>query len=265
MHNTKKSEILICGGDSFVYGLDMLDCNPSNSFSHSLNTWPALLAKHWKNDYVCSAYPGSSNNAISRRTILACEAHKDKNIFVVVSWSFLNRFEFRFTVSPFEKPFDPKLDPEGYALGPRGPWLSFNIKDLYPDLLKSDKNLMLKHLDPVMGNFLRDYYKYVGSDDVWEYYSTLKEIVYLQNYLKLNNIPFLFTSANAFFHKNLEDPNIDCLIKQIDLDRWYFFPTLKGFVQWSNENNYERRDEHPVEPAHRAAFELIKDYLDTQN
>lgn len=263
--NTKESKILICGGDSFVYGLDMLDCNVSNNFSNSLTTWPALLANHLNRDYVCAAYPGSANNAISRKTILACEQHKGKDIFVAVSWSFLNRFEFRFTVSPYEKPFDPKEDPEGYALGPNGPWISFNIKDLYVDVNRKDKNLVSKHLDPTMSKFLKDYYKYIGSDDVWEYYSTLKEIVYLQNYLKLRNIPFIFTTAHAFFHKTFDDPNINCLIDQIDFDNWYFFPHLKGFLQWSNDNNYPRRDEHPSEEAHLAAYELIRSYLDTKN
>jgi len=262
----RESKILISGGDSFIYGLDMLDCNESNQYSHSNNTWPALLAQHWGRKYLCCAYPGSANNSISRKTIMACERHKGSDLFVVVGWSFLNRFEFRFTVSPYLKPFDAIKDPEGYHLGPYGPWISFNVKDLYGDsgFIKG-KNLLGSNLDPEMSKFLKSYYKYVGSDDVWEMYSTLKEVVYLQNYLKLNRIPFLFTSAHAFFHKNLNDPDIDCLIKQIDMDQWYFYPDLKGFLQWADQNDFPKRDEHPVELAHQRAFELIRNYLDNND
>lgn len=259
------NRILIAGGDSFIYGLDMLDCNPSNGFSYSRFTWPALLAKHLNREYICAAYPGQSNSAISRRTILACEKNLDKELFVVVGWSFLNRFEFRFSLNPYAKEFDAQKDPEGYALGPYGPWISFNIKDLYGDKKRKDLNLISRIIDPDADRFLKDYYRYVGSDDVWEYYSTLKEILYLQNYLKLKNIPFLFTSANCFFRKKIQEENIDCLLKQIDLNHWFFYPTFNGFVQWSNEQGYPRRDEHPSEEAHQAAFTLIRDYLDTEN
>jgi len=262
---TSNSEkILIAGGDSFMYGLDMLDCNQENKFAPSNNTWPALLAGHMGREYVCASFPGSSNNAISRKTILACEENQGRDIFVVVGWSFLNRFEFKFTV-PHVKHIDPKRDPEGYALENRSStakndyWRSFNIKDLYGG------SRMEGNLDPDIKKFLRDYYKYVGSDDVYELYATLKEIVYLQNYLKLRNIPHLFTSAGSFFRKNIEDENVNCLLKQIDFDSWFFYPHLRGFVQWAEDNKYPKRDEHPSEEAHLAAFNLIREYLDSQN
>jgi hypothetical protein len=257
MTKDTSNKILIAGGDSFIYGLDMLDCNKSNNYSHSNFTWPALLAEDMQRHYVCAAFPGNSNSAIARKTILACEKHKGKDIFVAIGWSFLNRFEFKFT-SQFATIPD-KSDTEGYALGPYGPWSSFNVKDLYGE------NLISKYIEPDMKSFLKDYYKFVGSDDVYEYYATLKEIVYLQNYLKLRNIPYIFTSANAFFRKKIDDENIKCLSDQIDLDPWFFYPDLKGFVQWAYENKYPKRDEHPSEEAHRDAFDLIRKYLDSKN
>jgi hypothetical protein len=257
-------KVLIAGGDSFLYGLDMLDCSPANNYGPSSNTWPALLSNHMGREYVCASFPGSSNTAIARRTILACEKNKNKDRFVVIGWSFLNRFEFKFT-QPFGISPDKTKDPEGHALDKRigmsnaGSWLSFNILDLY------GKGHMLKYLDSDMRKFLQDYYRYVGSDDIYEYYITLKEILYLQNYLELHKIPYLFTSAHSFFYKTVKDENVECLLNQIDLNKWFFYPDLKGFVQWAAENNYPKRDEHPSEEAHMDAFKLIKEHLDSKN
>ena len=256
--------ILIAGGDSFIYGLDLLDCNPSNNFSHSLSTWTALLSKSMNRRYVCAAYPGNSNPAIARKTILACEQNRAQDIFVVVSWSFLNRIEFKFTIDPMSKPYDAKTDPEGYALGPYGPWRSVNSKDLYPEPDES-KQKIFTHLDKDILKFLRDYYRYVGSDDVYEYYCTVKEIVFLQNYLKLNNIPYMFTSAHSYFRKTFDDPSVNCLVNMIDQDPWFFYPPLKGFVEWARDNGYACRDEHFTEEAHADAFELVRDYLNEKN
>jgi hypothetical protein len=265
MTTEKKKSILIAGGDSFTYGLDLLDCNQSNKFAHSQSTWPAHLSRHMNREYICTAYPGSSNNSISRKTIMACEEYLGNDLFVVVGWSFLNRVEFRFTISPYNEEFDLKKDPEGYYLGPYGPWISFNSKDLYKDIDTKDHNLIFKKLDPDISKFLKDYYKYIGSDDIYEYYATLKEIVLLQNYLKLKNIPFLFTANHAFFRKKIKDPTIDSFLKQIDFDHWFFYPHLNGFVDWAKEKGFPKRDEHFTEEAHLAAFDLIRDYLDQKN
>ena len=80
-----------------------------------------------------------------------------------------------------------------------------------------------------------------------------------------HKIPYLFTSAHSFFHKKIQDENVECLLNQMDFDKWFFYPDLKGFVQWANENCYPKRDEHPSEEAHMDAFKLIKEYLDSKN
>lgn len=248
-----------------TYGLDMLDCNPSNNFGYSMNTWTALMARELGREYICTSYPGNSNPAICRRIMIALEEHRDhEDILVMVNWSFLNRIEFRFTMDPFVRKPDPKLDPEGYALGPYGPWFNFNHVDVYSKG-DNDKNRLVWNVDPEALRFLKDYYRLVGSDDIYEYYVSLKEILLLQLYLKSRNIPYLFTSNYAFFKKTIDDPTINCLLNQIDMDQWFFFPHLLGFVEWAYKNNFERRDEHPSEGAHLEAFKLIRDYLATKN
>ena len=86
------------------------------------------------------------------------------------------------------------------------------------------------------------------------------EILELQNYLTLNNIPYLFTCVD------------NCVVTdnpQIVWDHWYMFPAgtdphdtckPRGFYQWAIENKYSMgSDGHPLEAAHLAAHELLKE------
>jgi len=84
--------IIVAGGDSFVWGLELADCAHSGPKGYSQKTFPALLAQGM--DYHCVAYPGYANGAISRLVISACETLKD--IVVLVNWTFPQRYDFRF-------------------------------------------------------------------------------------------------------------------------------------------------------------------------
>ena len=240
------NKVLIAGGDSFIYGSDLKDCDYT---THSKNTMSALLAKDMQ--YVCSASPGYSNMAIARTTILDCEKYKDKDLFVFVSWTFKNRFEFKFAYNPHQNKDDPN-------------WCSFNSKDLdYFNFgnFKIFGSSIAQDFKPDTIKFLNMFYRHVGHDNVYEYYATLKEIVFLQNYLNVKNIPYIFTLANNFFLEPIDDENISVLLKLIDFDKWFLFDNCFGFVQWAEINKYEKRDIHPVEEAHKDAYILIKDFL----
>jgi hypothetical protein len=75
----------------------------------------------------------------------------------------------------------------------------------------------------------------------------------------------MFTSAHSFFRKTFDDPSVNCLVNMIDQEPWFFYPSLKGFVEWARDNGYARRDEHFTEEAHADAFELVRDYLNEKN
>jgi hypothetical protein len=90
--------------------------------------------------------------------------------------------------------------------------------------------------------------------------------------LVLKQIPFLFTCAdNSIFNNHTVD-NADgviaSLLKQLDHDRWFWFPagtgsnqtkTPRGFYQWAVENKYKCGiQQHPLEQAHSDAADLIK-------
>ena len=238
------SKLLIAGGDSFVYGTGLSD---QHRVQHSAKTWPALLAQELSSKYVCRAVPGYSNSAIARTVILGCQQAQAQDIFVVVQWTFINRFEFRFAYDPWATPM-PVEDSKLYSQ-----WHNFNKLDyvLPESHIRESKQSVLKFID--------DFYRHVGHDDVYEYYVTLKEIVLLQNFLKVNRIPYMFSCAHNFFRKSLSDENIKCLLSQIDMDPWFFFPPLHGFVEWAKD--YPHVEEHPADQAHQDAVILVKEFV----
>jgi len=252
--------ILVAGGDSFIFGTELLD---QQSGIHSKQTYPAILARQAEMHYECVAKPGASNAEIARRVINYCETHTDIGKFILVQWTFANRYEFNFSESG---------------------WQSVNVWNLQDaSQIKTQlKNFSQKVVDDQIktntqlqsdGNydFLKAFYKTVAASEYWETYTSLKEIVMLQNYLKLNNIQYLFTFAdNASIYNSTidkQDVSINSLYQQIDFDKFFVFlgdlqedgKKEKGFYQWAMENKYPVGATHPLEEAHIAAALLIKD------
>jgi hypothetical protein len=219
--------ILVAGGDSFVWGSELTD---SGINRYSCNTYSALLAKQAGMEYVCAAYPGNANNAISRMAIDAiC---RNTNVFLVVTWTYPQRTEFQFSNG----------------------WESVNS------------------WHTTQKEFSQQFFKHVGDNEYYELYTTLKEIVYLQNFCLVRNIPYMFTTAdNTFYsHENYarsKDHSLVNLYNSIDWDKWGWFPVRgnkvaspKGFYQWAAENKYNMGPlGHPLEAAHYDASNLIKD------
>jgi len=266
--------ILVAGGDSFVYGSELKDCGDklypkdyANSlYGHSLSSFPALLAKNY--DYSCCAWPGYSNESIARTVIAECSQYD--NCGVIVSWTFPGRYEFRFTYDTKQK---------------KSPWFAFNSwtienpSNIFKEFKKNDtyvKGIFEKHYQDSLltgtNYFAQVFFEHVGSSEYWEIYSSLKEILYLQNYLKTRKIPYLFTCADnkLFYNYTIEnaDKYILSIINEIDFDSWFWFPpgtngnetkNPRGFYQWAVENKYPTGTTHPLEEAHVAAAELIKE------
>lgn len=252
---------ILAGGDSFVYGSELADCFDT----HSKNTFSALLAE--TNEYQCVAWPGYANDSIARTVINYCENNKQKDIFVIVSWTFAGRYEFRFD----------------YDTGQRTgnwcaitPWTALDNNDGFlTDFKNKNDEILNHHIDhreqakrTGVYDFAKTFYKHVGGSEQWEVYSSLKEIVYLQNYLKTNNIRYLFTCASTdlFLNYTLEHKEEFCtnLHNQIDFDNWYIFSntTPLGFYQWADFNKYKIGTTHPLEEAHKDAAYLMKDKFD---
>lgn len=240
--------ILIAGGDSFVWGNELADCTNEK---YSLNTFPALVAQRMGLDYQCAAYPGASNNAIRRLMMDACEEISDID-FALVSWTFLGRYEFKFDQSWEQLSTWSIVDSSDEIKK------YFNVDnpiifDWHVKKLQRDKNLGIHQ-------FAKVFYHYVGSFEYWELYNTLCEIVMLGQYLKLKNIPYIFTTAdqNISMTKHFPyDATFKTLISQIDWNKWACFPIDLGFHDWAKQNNFPLGTTHPLEPAHVAAADIL--------
>jgi hypothetical protein len=261
---------VLAGGDSFIFGAELKD----QINGPSLSTYPALLAKQNNMEYYCAAWSGNANNAIARMTIAACEKLKKENkkIIALTTWTFTNRYEFRFNYNTRQK---------------ISPWYSINSWSTLDDTsvieteFKSNNDSILhshkSHLDVAkntgINEFAKNFFKHVGDNEYYELYSSLKEILFLQMYFEQNNIPYLFVPANNHFydHPNYyrqQDEYINSLYNQINWTNWFFFESgtdanhtqePRGFYQWAVENKYPVGTTHPLEEAHQAAAELIKE------
>lgn len=263
--------ILVAGGDSFIWGSELADNGASR---HSLSTFSALLSKEFNMEYDCTAYPGNANNAISRMTMTKCQQlinHKQQ-FAVIIMWTFVQRFEFRFNYDTQQK---------------QSPWYSINswtieddAKNIISFFKKKDRNIAQAQIDNIntarqtgVADFAREFYYHVGDSEYYELYTSFKEIVFMQNYLQKNNIPYMFISAdNCFYeHENYirsRDVYLDSLYTQIDWNNWFFFAkgtegnethSPRGFYQWAVENKYPIGTTHPLEEAHAAAAELMQE------
>ena len=261
---------VVAGGDSFIYGSELKDCN---FYTHSENTFTSLLAKHFEYDYQCVAWGGYSNNSIARSTMVKCELLKSNGLFVVVNWTFPGRYEFRFNYENGER---------------HSPWYNItswimednydSIKEQFTTFDQTIFDIQVKSIRRAkqsgVQDFAKTFYKHVGSSEYWEVYNTLKEIVYLQNYLRLNNIPYMFTCAdNTILYNwtiNNPDDTITALLSQVNKhsDSWYWFPPgtephetcePRGFYQWAVENKYPVGATHPLEQAHEDAAKLMQE------
>jgi len=245
-------DMILVAGDSFVYGSELTD--PTKTF-------PKLLAK----EYEDISWPGYSNDAIARTVIERCE--QGNITAVVASWTFPGRYEFRFDYDTRQK---------------KSPWYSFNswtvsqIENIKKEYVVEDKGIIIDQIEhnsrarmSGVAEFAKTFYQHVGGSEYWEIYSSYKEIVYLQNYLKIKNIPYLFTCADTyiFYPSTPMDTTLNSLFKQIDFNNWYFFPegaewettTPRGFYQWAVENKYPIGTTHPLDDAHSDAEKLMQE------
>lgn len=262
--------IIVAGGDSFIFGAELRD----QIDGPSLSTYPALLAKQSNLEYHCAAHSGNANGAISRMTITACEnlRNQNKDVRAIVTWTFTNRYEFRFNYNTGQK---------------ISPWCSINSWSTFDDTKEIEKefvnknNAILAHQinnlnrakQTGISDFAKTFFMHVGDNEYYELYSSLKEILFLQQYFKQNSIPYLFVPADNHFYQHphyyrRQDEFIDAIYNQIDWNNWFFFESgtevghtkePRGFYQWAVENKYPVGTTHPLEEAHSAAAELIKE------
>jgi len=257
--------ILVVGGDSFIYGSEL--ASPSN-------TYAAILSKENSMDCVNVSWPGNANNAITRMTMAKCQQLKtqQEKFAVLITWTFVQRFEFRFNYST-KQSLSPWYSINSWTIEDDAKKIEAQFKHVDRNILKSQLKIIATGRETGVADFAKTFYMHVGDSEYYELYTSFKEIVFMQNYLKLNNIPYIFISADLGFkdHPNYlrsKDLWLDDLYNQIDWNQWYFFPESteanqtqgpRGFYQWAVENKYKIGTTHPLEEAHSDAAKLIKE------
>jgi len=253
---------LIAGGDSFTYGSELSDCFVLSESStpkevHSQSTYTALIAKELDLEYICAAHPGNSNSAIRRSVMNACESNTNIEQ-VIVTWSFPGRYEFNFNNSWEQiNPWSVADDAE---------------KTIKKDFHIDNPIVFQHHLDKLkreqalgISDFARIFYSKIGGFEYWEVYNSLLDIVLLEQYLKIKDIPYLFLGVDECIlinvNKHEHDVNIKTLYNQIDMTKWYWFPKHKGFYTWARDNKFPFATTHPREPAHIEAANLVYEHL----
>ena len=227
--------LLIAGGDSFTYGSEL----PSQE-----HAWGGILADNLGMDYCCTAMPGASNSSIRRRVMNAVHQHKGADLFVAVMWSFPNRYEFRFAYDTGHR------DSPWYSITPwthndQDPADHFVNADSYVlDLQLSDR----AHKEATgMSDFARSYVKNVGGDPSWEIYTSMLEIVTLQNYLIKHNVNYIFTHVDNSLWDKTTDHSALTLCADIDKSKWAL---EEGMYNWAKRTKQDFYTTHPTEKAH---------------
>jgi hypothetical protein len=224
--------ILVAGGDSFIWGSELADSPHGGANGYSRLTYPARLAQQADMDYICAAYPGNANNAISRMAINACANNPQCGL--LVTWTYPQRNEFRFI--------------DG--------WHSIN--SWHTNHREFSENYF-KH---VGDSEYYEIYSLLKEIVFLQYYCERNSIPYL----------FMTADNHFYQHENYvrsHDEDIDNLYDQIDWSNWFWFPpgtesnetlTPRGFYQWAVENKYNVGPQgHPLEPAHQDATLLIRE------
>ena len=240
---------VLSAGCSFIYGAELPD-SPSYSGKDPFSklTWPALWAKENNFDYDSVAVCGISNSGISRLVINYLE--KNHADFVLVQWTYPNRYELR---------FNDIVENNYFSLNH---WLSNDLDSNIED--KEFYDFMKIFSGSPMQSIAKIWYNHISYYDT-DIYHYLKEVVYLGNYLKNKNIKFIFSSVfhEYYFNiKKIKDPSIKSLYYISQQFPWVNFHN-KGFIEWAISAGYFDREiwKHPNDAAHLAAFNLVKDQL----
>lgn len=222
--------ILKSFGCSFIYGTDLVDDGRGFLSARSSQlTWPSLLAQSLNYDYNCYARPGSGNLRILEK-ILAQTTVEEPAIFVI-GWTWIDRFDY--------------------------------TTEIVHPVMRTEiiENEMWNTVMPVDSDSrAHNYYRELHS----QYRDKLTNLIYIKtavDTLKQKNIPFVMTYMdNLLFETQWQ---YTPAIKEL---QDYVLPYMtkfdgKTFLEYSKEKGFPISEAlHPLEPAHQAAFELIKSY-----
>jgi len=233
---------LLSAGCSLIYGAELSDSpDVDGADPPSSKTWPALYANtRGLAHHTCSAC-GLSNTGIARYVVDVLETYSFDA--VIVQWTFTNRYEFRLN----------KTDKSGSFFNLITPWMSKEYTNEIGYTVKPPIEVQ---------ELATSVFRYIDSDST-QYYLMLKTQFDLANYLRFKNIPFVFTYGGELPENTQSDKSISILENAANEIPFVKFEG-SGFYNWAVNNRYPCGDHwHPLDQAHRDAFDLIQHDLDS--
>jgi hypothetical protein len=261
---TKK---FIAGGCSFTFGHELSDDHEGRSpskmtWAHRLKDCLSDRLHTPKDQYVCTATPGSGNSGIARRVFEEIVKHDPIQIrCVVVMWSFLSRYDWAM-------PRHRSLENTRWAS--ISPWdTNAGNEEAFRELSGSETQQQIwtvrreTFVEAGVQPFAEAIYKH-AANQYHETYLSWKSIIWLQNILEKKEIPYMFTLAdNGLFYEEFtphkdQDAFMTALHSEIDFTKWFSFgERMMGFNQWALLNDYRRGTTHPLDEAHADAVKLM--------
>lgn len=268
-------KLVISAGDSFTFGAEM---ETDNSVNPNPMSWANLVAKRIGKHHINVARSGRSNSYIVRHVLhqmqtALSEGISPTDMFVQVMWTFVDRHEFAIGLptGEYDSPW-MYITPYSDVDETESEWFQGVDQNLptWQTVYNSLKSFYNKNKQLGIVDFSKHFRKLTQSTHENDSYTSLKEVLLLQNTLKLHNIPFVFSYVNCHVMNGLfsDAPN-ECYLKStrslIDKESWFKFPgdfqEYVGFDDWAKNNNYPYGTSHPLESAHSDAAELMVDYI----
>lgn len=183
--NQLKYKKLVAAGCSFIQGCELGDEN--SKLGYSVQTYPALIAKHYDLRYECLAYGGASNTGIANMIL----NHDIHDSILLVQWTYESRIGMHtnFAVNPQNKNGNKWFD---FAPG------HWDFDDSKWDLTNLSRKLMSAGID----KFNNDFYRFAGNDETFLLITDLamKSVLYQAS---VQNVKVLFfTASDSLIERN---------------------------------------------------------------
>lgn len=213
--------ILKSFGCSFTFGSDLADAG-EHGHQYSRHTWPSLLAQYHGMKYQCHAFPGIGNLRIAESVLKQVGRDTTPNVYVI-NWTYIDRFDY---------------DREGKMLG------------IWNTIRPTDTSSQADY-----------YYRHFHS----QYIDKLTDLITIKavmDAVAVGGHSMIVTCMDdLLFEKGYHYNSAIELLQSHVQSRMTTFEN-KNFLEWSQQNSFAISDpgQHPLEDAHQAAFELIKNY-----
>lgn len=232
----RKISTLVAGGCSFTQYPREILLDPATNHYVRCDNWPVHVTNFLNCDTYYLGHASADNSFIANR-VLNClqklvRKVSPKEILVGVMWSGIDRNSFYLS----EEPVDFSILPNSFLTDIDTS--KYNTKTWQTGGNKthitSNQNWYLfspRSESKFATNFYKHYY-----DPVNALIQSLKNVLLVQNFCKLNKINYFFTEYHydsITTHPNLNDPDVDYFAKMLDRD--HFLP-VKNMTDWIHTN-----------------------------